>query len=108
MVAQCAECVRLAASPEGGSWSRQRVELLLPINQRRNEFTDPEATDYPESQDVVYKTAMETASAVIRAIDPEGGEMSARRVDDDNDPVGVLTNASGSIRALVILSLIHI
>lgn len=102
MVAQCAECVRLAASPEGGSWSRQRVELLLPINQRRNEFTDPEATDYPESQDVVYKTAMETASAVIRAIDPEGGEMSARRVDDDNDPVGVLTNASGSIRALVI------
>ena len=86
----------------GGSHARQRIELLLPINQRRNEFTDPEASDYPESQDVVYKTAMETAAAVIRAIDPDGGELTARRVDDDNDPVGTLRNAAGTVRAVVI------
>jgi hypothetical protein len=39
---------------------------------------------------------------MIRAVDPDGGEMSATRVDDDNDPVGVLQNAKGSVRALVI------
>lgn len=102
MVAQCATCVRDAFSPAGGSHARQRIEILLPINQRRNEFTDPEASDYPESQDVVYKTAMETAAAVIRAIDPDGGELTARRVDDDNDPVGTLRNAVGTVRAVVI------
>ena len=35
MVAQCATCIRLAASEEGGAHRRQRLEILLPINQRR-------------------------------------------------------------------------
>ena len=101
-VAQCAAAVRLAASPEGGSHRRQRVQLLLPINQRKSEFTSVESDDYGMNDADVYKAAMETASAMIRLVDPEGGEMSAKRVDKDNDPVGVLQNAAGTVRALVI------
>jgi hypothetical protein len=101
-VAQCAAAVRLAASPEGGSHRRQRVQLLLPINQRKSEFTSVEADDYGMNDADVYKVAMETASAMIRLVDPNGGEMSAKRVDKDNDPVGVLQNAAGTVRALVI------
>ena len=101
-VAQCAAAVRLAASPEGGSHRRQRVQLLLPINQRKSEFTSVEADDYGMNDADVYKAAMETASAMIRLVDPNGGEMSAKRVDKDNDPVGVLQNAAGTVRALVI------
>ena len=55
-----------------------------------------------DNNDAVYKSAMETASAVIRLVDPNGGDMSAKRVDNDNDPVGVLMNAAGTVRALVI------
>jgi len=84
------------------SHRRQRIQLLLPINQRKNEFTSVESDDYGMNDADVYKAAMETASAMIRAVDPDGGEMSATRVDDDNDPVGVLQNAKGSVRALVI------
>lgn len=81
---------------------RQRIQLLLPVNQRRNEFTSVESDDYPANDADVYKAAMETASAMIRAVDPDGGDMSATRVDNDNDPVGVLANAAGTVRALVI------
>ena len=101
-VAQCAAAVRLAASPAGGSHRRQRVQLLLPINQRKSEFTSVESDDYGMNDADVYKAAMETASAMIRLVDPDGGEMSAKRVDKDNDPVGVLQNAAGTVRALVI------
>lgn len=101
-VSQCAEIVRHAASPEGGSHKRQRVTLLLPINNRRNEFTSVEADDYGQNDADIYKAAMVTASALIRLIEPDGGEMFAKRVDTDNDPVGVLQNAKGSVRALVI------
>ena len=41
-VEQCAEVIRLASSTH----SRQRIELLLPINQRRNEFTLTDGDDY--------------------------------------------------------------
>jgi len=75
---------------------------LLPINQRKNEFTSVEADDYGMNDADVYKAAMETASALIRSIDPNGGSTTAKRVDDDNDPVGVLQNAAGTVRALVI------
>ena len=101
-VAQCAAAVRLAASPAGGSHRRQRVQLLLPINQRKSEFTSVESDDYGMNDADVYKAAMETASAMIRLVDPDGGKMSAKRVDKDNDPVGVLQNAAGTVRALVI------
>ena len=101
----CAEQVTQAASvirAASTSHRRQRIQLLLPINQRKNEFTSVESDDYGMNDADVYKAAMETASAMIRAVDPDGGEMSATRVDDDNDPVGVLQNAKGSVRALVI------
>ena len=73
-VAQCAAAVRLAASPAGGSHRRQRVQLLLPINQRKSEFTSVESDDYGMNDADVYKAAMETASAMIRLVDPDGGE----------------------------------
>ena len=101
----CAEQVTQAASvirAASTSHRRQRIQLLLPINQRKNEFTSVEPDDYGMNDADVYKAAMETASAMIRAVDPDRGEMSATRVDDDNDPVGVLQNAKGSVRALVI------
>ena len=101
-VAQAAEIIRAASSPTNGGHMRQRIQLLLPINQRRNEFTSVESDDYPANDADVYKAAMETASAMIRAVDPDGGDMSATRVDNDNDPVGVLANARGTVRALVI------
>ena len=102
MVAQCASVVRRAASPLGGNLNRQSLELLLPINNRRNEFTSVEADDYGQNDVDVYTAAIETASALVRLIDPEGGDIAAKRVDRDNDPVGVVQNASGSVRALVI------
>ena len=101
-VAQAAEIIRAASSPQNGGHMRQRIQLLLPVNQRRNEFTSVESDDYPANDADVYKAAMETASAMIRAVDPDGGDMSATRVDNDNDPVGVLANAAGTVRALVI------
>jgi len=101
-VAQAAEMIRAASSPQNGGHMRQRIQLLLPVNQRRNEFTSVESDDYPANDADVYKAAMETASAMIRAVDPDGGDMSATRVDNDNDPVGVLANAAGTVRALVI------
>lgn len=101
-VAQAAEIIRAASSPQNGGHTRQRIQLLLPVNQRRNEFTSVESDDYPANDADVYKAAMETASAVIRAVDPDGGDTSATRVDNDNDPVGVLANAAGTVRALVI------
>ena len=101
-VAQAAEIIRAASSPTNGGHMRQRIQLLLPVNQRRNEFTSVESDDYPANDADVYKAAMETASAMIRAVDPDGGDMSATRVDNDNDPVGVLANAAGTVRALVI------
>ena len=94
--------IRAASSPQNGGHMRQRIQLLLPVNQRRNEFTSVESDDYPANDADVYKAAMETASAMIRAVDPDGGDMSATRVDNDNDPVGVLANAAGTVRALVI------
>lgn len=73
MVAQCASVVRRAASPLGGNLNRQSLELLLPINNRRNEFTSVEADDYGQNDVDVYTAAIETASALVRLIDPEGG-----------------------------------
>ena len=101
-VAQAAEIIRAASSPQNGGHMRQRIQLLLPVNQRRNEFTSVESDDYPANDADVYKAAMETSSAMIRAVDPDGGDMSATRVDNNNDPVGVLANAAGTVRALVI------
>ena len=81
-VSQCAEIIRLAASSEGGSGSshrRQRIELLLPINQRRQDFNLTDRDDYGDNNDAVYKAAMETASAVIRLVDPNGWVLCATR-----------------------------
>ena len=65
----CAEQVTQAASvirAASTSHRRQRIQLLLPINQRKNEFTSVESDDYGMNDADVYKAAMETASAMIR------------------------------------------
>ena len=69
-VEQCAEMI--AAASRAGI-KRQRIELLLPINQRRTDFNLTDGDDYGDNNDAVYKAAMETASAVIRIVDPDGG-----------------------------------
>ena len=93
--------VRLAASPRGPA--PQAARSAPPADKsRKSEFTSVESDDYGMNDADVYKAAMETASAMIRLVDPDGGEMSAKRVDKDNDPVGVLQNAAGTVRALVI------
>ncbi|EEH52198.1 uncharacterized protein MICPUCDRAFT_53512 [Micromonas pusilla CCMP1545] len=98
-VAACASCV-VAAAASGAR--RQRLTLLLPTNNRGDDFTSTERADYEANADAVYRAAMETAAAVMRRVDANGGDITATRVDDDNDPVGVLRNAAGSVRAVVI------
>jgi hypothetical protein len=43
-------------------------------SQRSNDFNLTDGDDYGDNNDTVYKAAMETASAVIRLVDPSGWE----------------------------------
>ena len=108
-VAQAAASAR-AALAAGSSGRRQRIELLLPVNQRAQNFTNTDALDYPASVDAVHAVAVSCAEALIVSLGgaPEGGELARRRVGDGSDPCSVLATPDGRYAVVVTPSAEHL
>lgn len=92
-VAQAAEAVKRGL--EAGH-TRQSVTVLLPIEQRRENYMFTESMDYPENASQIYATAGEIAKELLKELGCTD-EVMGTRIDDDGiegEPVGVYTTAS--------------
>jgi hypothetical protein len=98
-IEQAAAAAR-AALAAGASGRRQRVELLLPTNQRAQSFTNTDALDYPASAETIYSVACACADALLKTLSP-GAELRSRRIGDASDPCGIWTTADGAFAVVV-------
>jgi hypothetical protein len=96
----------VAASRASGA-RLQRVELLLPVNQRAQSFTNTDALDYPASAQTVHDVAAACAGALLRSLAGEG-PLASQRVGDANDPCAVWATADGTYAAVVTPSAEHL
>lgn len=94
MVAACARAV--TQGPQ-----RQSLELLLPVNCRRQDFNNTEQLDYGDAPIEVYRTALDVAVALVSALAP-GQEVSSKRIDDDDTPCAACYTADRKVVAVVL------
>jgi hypothetical protein len=97
-IEQAATAARAALA--AGTGRRQRVELLLPTNQRAQSFTNTDALDYPASAETIYSVACACADALLKTLAP-GAELCSRRIGDASDPCGIWTTADGAYAVVV-------
>jgi hypothetical protein len=100
-----------AALAAGAPGKRQRIELLLPVNQRAQSFTNTDALDYPSNVDTVHAAAIACAEALLRAVggaSAAAGAFTSRRVGDASDPCSVITTADRAFAVVVTPSAEHL
>jgi len=67
-----------SAIVSGGS--RQRIDLLLPINEKKYNFLAIESMDYPCSLMEEFKTAVEVSGNLLKSLNPSG-KLLQKRID---------------------------
>mmetsp|Transcript_20068 Transcript_20068/g.68266 ORF Transcript_20068/g.68266 Transcript_20068/m.68266 type:complete len:369 (-) Transcript_20068:378-1484(-) len=98
MIEQAASVV--SESRDAGARA-QKVELLLPINQRKDDFTFTEQLDYGDSQGEVFRVASQVTSSLVERLAP-GQRVISKRIDDDNEPCGLFYAADRSVLAVTL------
>ncbi len=86
--------------------ARIRVDLLLPVDARAQNFMNTESLDYPASAEAVFVTACACAAALLRALGATGEPTTRRSRDSGSDPCGVVS--SGGFAVVVTPSAEHL
>ena len=102
-----ASLIALASSSSASTYTgRLSMSLLLPIEQRRSDFTQTEAIDYPESDTRILQTAVDCANVLLQNLGCDTAEASLKRLSEDGGaivfaPVGAKSKVPGAQRIAV-------
>ncbi|CAK9193175.1 unnamed protein product [Sphagnum jensenii] len=102
-VKQAGEAVQRAIA---SGKQRQKLQLLLPVDQRQFNYLDTEPRDYPCGIRDEFIACSKMIAAMFKSMSPLGDkdEVLTRRIgekDNEMDPVGLLYPADKSIAAIV-------
>ncbi|KAH9576653.1 hypothetical protein CY35_01G173900 [Sphagnum magellanicum] len=103
VVKQAGEAVQRAIA---SGKQRQKLQLLLPVDQRQFNYLDTEPRDYPCGIRDEFIACSKMITAMFKSMSPLGDkdEVLTRRIgekDNEMDPVGLLYPADKSIAAIV-------
>ncbi|KAG0615537.1 hypothetical protein M758_5G049400 [Ceratodon purpureus] len=82
---------------------RQKLQLLLPVDQRQFNYLDTEPRDYPCGIGEEYLACAKMVGKILQAVSPSA-KIEVRRigeVDNEMDPVGLVYPSNKSIAAVV-------
>jgi len=84
--------------------TRQQINLLLPVEQRRDNYMFTESMDYPENASAIYETAGLIATSIIKQLGVTE-RVESKRIDNDGvdgEPVGLFTTKSNEVIVIML------